>query len=592
TCLLVLNCIYCFASNAQACGLPPTPGIRNSHWQHVPAGGSLQFDGSWSYDNDENYCCIEKWNWKSYYWNWNTGSYVWYSDFEGRETTQTFDPGKYNIQLRVVDDEGTPSPYYEPDYCYAYVVAATGVSSPSNTLLVGDPMTFSVVTFPSNCGHYVNITWTGTDNKSGSGTLFENVSWSSAGTKTVTAHCGTTNPSKDIHVWELDELQYKIGNDAYQAAPVPPASLAVAKGADVTFKAVKTYEPADWPTGKPVWSGSSGASGTGGEKEVSFDVASSTPTDYKVVEVECSNTLRVNVVVVDLSALEINAQRIAGGPTESPYPVEDGDHMGIGANFQFDLMLNTGTVTWPTPEKLDAELWDLDWGNEVLGSFSGPSFSVWFTTGCAGRCKVRFYFDNNTNGNSTTGVDDPHVDSEDFEVQAVNTHALTFAKSSVITGSIDAALASACSQSTADILRKDTSDDYRAIAELLVDSVTTYAASTHDPIYIKRTGSYPNYEYDDSWGDWAHWKNSNKDVSVIDGMIIICDANKNTLDTWAGCYWEGHIAVNDSSLDCLVHELGHKCGLDDTNNNIDHVMYESTAGNESLLTQSEADNFE
>jgi len=397
-----------------------------------------------------------------------------------------------------------------------------------------------------------------------------------------------------VYVVEVDKIQYKIGSDAYQDAPVPPSSLVVAKGADVTFKAIKTPSSATWPDGKPVWSGSSGASGTGEEKEVAFDVASSSPTDYKVVNAECGNTVSVNVVVVDLSALEINANRTSA-PSESSYPVNSGEHIELGGTFKFDLMLGA----WPTPVKLDAEIWDWDYIHEVIASGSGASISHTFGTGEKddGTCKVRFYFDNNTSGDSYTGWNDPKVDSQSFEAQELTYHYLTFGKSSAVSGT--PGTSAACSAATDLILRKDTADDYRATARFLAAGLSTIPASTHDPVRLLSDGSGGLDDEDwDHWDDWSYFINYDSAEVIIVDDIFICDISEN----YTGPDVRGEskpnikyqIFLESSNVDgnTLIHEIGHSCGLPHNNANINNVMYETTAGNETLLTDSEAAAFE
>jgi hypothetical protein len=85
----------------------------------------------------------------------------------------------------------------------------------------------------------------------------------------------------------------------YEADP-----LYVLKDTPVLFRAFKTpYQAADWPSGKPVWGGSAGASGTGETKTVTFSTKSNSLTDYKTVTVECGNVVTVNVVVYTLHGI-------------------------------------------------------------------------------------------------------------------------------------------------------------------------------------------------------------------------------------------------------------------------------------------------
>jgi len=64
-------------------------------------------------------------------------------------------------------------------------------------------------------------------------------------------------------------------------------------------------EAEEWPTGYPVWSGTSGASGTGEETEVTFSSAASFLSDAKTVVAKCgSSEQSVNVVVVTVDGIE------------------------------------------------------------------------------------------------------------------------------------------------------------------------------------------------------------------------------------------------------------------------------------------------
>jgi hypothetical protein len=58
-------------------------------------------------------------------------------------------------------------------------------------------------------------------------------------------------------------------------------------------------EGAQWPEGKPQWSGTSGATGTGQTATVTFNTTSSSSTDYKTVIAECGNTVTANVIVYE-----------------------------------------------------------------------------------------------------------------------------------------------------------------------------------------------------------------------------------------------------------------------------------------------------
>lgn len=111
--------------------------------------------------------------------------------------------------------------------------------------------------------------------------------------------------SSELVVCEVDKLRYKIGEGDYADVPDP---LFVAKGTTVDFKAIIAPSGATWPSGKPVWGGTSGASGTGGTKSVPFNTASTSSTDYKTVTAECGNSTPLptaNVIVFELKLSQV-----------------------------------------------------------------------------------------------------------------------------------------------------------------------------------------------------------------------------------------------------------------------------------------------
>ena len=143
------------------------------------------------------------------------------------------------------------------------------------------------------------------------GDWYYEVYYSEPGYKTIEVQCtvelrlvdtdellasdGPKSTNVQVTVVGVDKLQYRIGSGQYQDVPDP---LYVAKGTTVDFKALK--DPSDapqWPSGKPVWGGSSGGSGTGETTSVAFNTASTSSIDYKTVTAECGNTVTANVLV-------------------------------------------------------------------------------------------------------------------------------------------------------------------------------------------------------------------------------------------------------------------------------------------------------
>jgi hypothetical protein len=80
-------------------------------------------------------------------------------------------------------------------------------------------------------------------------------------------------------------------------------TIYILKDSTVKFKAIPIPAGVSWPSGTPIWGGTSGASGDGETKSVTFSSTSSSLTDYKTVTVQCGNTKTVNVVVYELKGI-------------------------------------------------------------------------------------------------------------------------------------------------------------------------------------------------------------------------------------------------------------------------------------------------
>jgi len=67
-----------------------------------------------------------------------------------------------------------------------------------------------------------------------------------------------------------------------------------------------------WPTNKPEWGGTSGATGTGETKAVTFNTLSTSTSDYKTVTATCDNTVTVNVIVYQLTGKHVAQDNFSG----------------------------------------------------------------------------------------------------------------------------------------------------------------------------------------------------------------------------------------------------------------------------------------
>src|SRR5262249_5219006 len=88
----------------------------------------------------------------------------------------------------------------------------------------------------------------------------------------------TVNPTSSggMTVVSVEKIQYQSDSTFTDIS----GNLYVLKGTSVTFKAVPEPSGASWPSGKPVWGGTAGASGTGDTTSVTFNTASSSISDF------------------------------------------------------------------------------------------------------------------------------------------------------------------------------------------------------------------------------------------------------------------------------------------------------------------------
>lgn len=116
----------------------------------------------------------------------------------------------------------------------------------------------------------------------------------------------------------VSKIQYKGPNNSTFTDAT--STLYVLKGTQVTFKAIPNPVTATFPSGKPTWSGTSSATGTGETVSVTFGTVSSNTSDFKTVIATSGNSMTVNVIVYDLNLVFTPAVDFAG---------RSYDHFGI-----------------------------------------------------------------------------------------------------------------------------------------------------------------------------------------------------------------------------------------------------------------------
>lgn len=108
-------------------------------------------------------------------------------------------------------------------------------------------------------------------------------------------------------------------------------TLYVLKGTTVNFKAIPFPNNATFPSGQPTWSGTSGASGTGQTKSVTFNTISSSTTNYKTVIASNGTPITVNVVVYELTGT-LNPQDYFYGRSIDRYGIAEKVNLGFLAS--------------------------------------------------------------------------------------------------------------------------------------------------------------------------------------------------------------------------------------------------------------------
>lgn len=235
--LLILVCLSLIASECYA--WPPEPDVYISDWhKYTEVGEDVEV-----YAEVVNYDVAGPID----YWDWTKPSALYFSgtpvenDYDSTATFYSYTSGQYTVWA-----EGTD--YYDQsdsDYAYVYVVAVVDVISGKDVACIGENVTFGALTDPPNCAHLVTVTWTGGENPpTGSGSLFV-TNWSTPGTETVTATCGTSSAQKDVTVVEVDKV---VKSGTTDEGPLYPGC----PGTSVTLEA-KPNPAGTFPAGEPHW---------------------------------------------------------------------------------------------------------------------------------------------------------------------------------------------------------------------------------------------------------------------------------------------------------------------------------------------------
>jgi hypothetical protein len=121
-------------------------------------------------------------------------------------------------------------------------------------------------------------------------------------------------------------------------------TIYVLKGTTVNFKAIPLPNNATFPSGQPTWSGSSGVTGTGQTKSVTFNTKSNNTTDYKTVIASVVSPVVVNVIVYELTGA-INPQDYFYGRSTDRFGLLEKVNLGFLASPSLTTQ-QIGTLRW------------------------------------------------------------------------------------------------------------------------------------------------------------------------------------------------------------------------------------------------------
>jgi hypothetical protein len=306
---------------------------------------------------------------------------------------------------------------------------------------------------------------------------------------------------------------------------------------------------------------------------------------------EQKRKLRILIVPALSQWNNIQAARISNptvsNASESYYAINQSEHFEIGGTFGFRIIPFAGSPDFSVGNAT-YELWDADYGDDLLTTGAGAQFSYALGTSSndAGWAYVKFR------------CGSQEVQSPDFWIMTKYRHSLTFSQSSAITTTLP--VAQACLDADMLLIKKDSYEDRRAVVEISESgAMTTIPAGGHDPLDMELRGVPGDFSVHDTWGHKAYFlDHPNARNVIIVNDIRGCDAAGNLIRDVLGFaeFYKYRIFLQEPSFTAatFAHELGHNCDLPDlaTLGEENRVMWYRSGGNANLLTQEEAKKYD
>ncbi len=195
-----------------------------------------------------------------------------------------------------------------------------------------------------------------------------------------------------------------------------------------------------------------------------------------------SATGTVGVYVYPAELGDITAKR-KSSPEESHYEVNEGEHFEVGGEYEFKV-----DVTGCVPDILSYEIWDLDLYNERIDwgptwTVSGVKTSyfryVWAAGLDEGDVYVRFYFDDNGNGERDWGEENKN--SNEFWVMKKKIYNVNTEVSDQLPPIYGPEVQARFDGAASILTKKDSAADWRACVGFNVLTITPFAANGDRP---------------------------------------------------------------------------------------------------------------
>jgi len=250
-------------------------------------------------------------------------------------------------------------------------------------------------------------------------------------------------------------------------------------------------------------------------------------------------------------------------------------------NEAYTFRLNPAPVGLPL-NVLQWDIWDLDFLNEIQATGIGSQING-FKFEDEGTTRVRFWCD--TNGNSMFDAGENHKEVI-FEVMPFNIQEVSVARATTTAPLTNANVDGILTNSTTLVHEKQhpTNDTRCCVRFTRNGGIGNWIPAPNRPDVINTAADFNNLN-----------NNIAARVKVV-RQIKWCANPAAPGVMFLGCTTTGDedevVVVEGTTAQTWAHELGHSVGLPHRDNNINNLMYFSSAGNETLINATECSKFE